>query len=41
MGRHLLREIVDKLILENRQWIKKGVVPGNKKTQSILGKRYQ
>jgi hypothetical protein len=27
-------EIVDDVILENRQWLKKGIVPGNKKAQS-------
>ena len=34
-------EIVDDVILENRQWLKKGIVPGGKKAQSILGKKYQ
>jgi hypothetical protein len=34
-------EIIDDVILENRQWLKKGIVPGNKKTQSFLDKKYQ
>ncbi len=32
-------EIVDDVIIENRQWVKKGVVSGNKRVQSALGKR--
>jgi hypothetical protein len=34
-------EIVDDVIIENRQWLKKGIVPDNKKGQSALGKKYQ
>ncbi len=32
-------EIVDDVIIENRQWLKKGVVSGNRKVQSGLGKK--
>jgi len=32
-------EIVDEVIIENRQWLKKEVVSGNKKDQSTLGKK--
>ena len=34
-------EIVDDVIMENRQWLKKGVVSGNKKSQGALGKKYR
>jgi hypothetical protein len=34
-------EIVDDVILENRQWFKKGIVSGNKKAQSVLGKKWR
>jgi hypothetical protein len=29
-------EIVDDVILENRQWLRKGFVPDNKKTERIF-----
>lgn len=29
-------EIIDDVIIENRQWLKKGIVSGNKKAQSAL-----
>jgi hypothetical protein len=32
-------EIVDDVIMENRQWLKKGIVPDKKKAQSVLGKK--
>jgi hypothetical protein len=32
-------EIVDDLIIENRQWLRKGVESGDKKAQSVLGKK--
>ncbi|MGZ3569204.1 MAG: hypothetical protein ACXU9W_10485 [Thermodesulfobacteriota bacterium] len=32
-------EIVDDVIMENRQWLKKGIVSGNKKVQSFPGKK--
>jgi len=34
-------EIVDGVIMENRQWLKKGIMPGNRKAQDALGKRGQ
>ncbi len=34
-------EIVDDVIIENRQWLKKGIVSGNKKVESTLDKKYQ
>jgi hypothetical protein len=34
-------EIVDDVILENRQWVKKRIGSGDKKTQSATGKKYQ
>jgi hypothetical protein len=32
-------EIVDDVILENRRWLKTGVVPDNKKTRAPLPKK--
>jgi hypothetical protein len=32
-------EIVDDMILENRQWLRKGVVPDNKKTRAPFPRR--
>jgi hypothetical protein len=32
-------EIIDDVILENRQWLKKGVLPDNKKTERPLTRR--
>jgi hypothetical protein len=34
-------EIVDDVIIENRQWLKKGIVAENKRAQNLLGKKYQ
>ena len=34
-------EIVDDVILDNRQWLKKGIVADNKETKGVLGKKYQ
>jgi hypothetical protein len=34
-------EIIDDVIIENRQWFKRAVGRNNKKTQSALGKKYQ
>jgi len=34
-------EIIDDVVLENRQWLKKGIVSSNKRVQSALGKKYE
>ena len=33
-------KIIDDVILENRQWLKKGVASGDNKVQSASGKKY-
>jgi hypothetical protein len=32
-------EIVDDVVMENRGWLRKGVVPDNKKTLTVFGKK--
>jgi hypothetical protein len=34
-------EIIEDVIMENLQWLKRGIVSGNKNAQSALSKRYE
>jgi len=37
----LCGEIIEDVIMENRQWLKRGIVSGNKNAQNALSKRYE